>query len=291
METEKRSPVHGVRARICGEQSGKGARPNAVPGFSGECGDVKILRFGTSQDAIDVPPEMRLDYMLARGIEAEIGEPVEMVMRRAWPTPRLASDLKQWMEEEEPDMVLMYVIEYWFTYNSVPLKLRRRFGRPGKALGQAGLNMAKKPRLAHNRVFQTGRKLATRIIGGETYYTPDQVIESLTACIKEAIRHESVIVHVTGPTGFVDLGDYSKKASAEFERRRLYVQDRIGEVCDQYHVRFRRYDRQVRLTGEAPNPGKDGLHVEADALKSWIPDTVAELVATIREARGVGAGR
>jgi hypothetical protein len=249
---------------------------------------MKVLRFGTSQDFVDVAPEFSYENQLRKALEAELGEPFEVVTKRAWPTERLPGLLRQWMEEEQPDVVMMNAISFWFMYPSVPLKLKRKYGRTGVKLGDAGLGMANIPWLAHNPVFHAGRKLATRLIGGETHFTADQVVDVLSACVKEAIRQEGVVVYVAGPAGIAAYADHTRRAMDEMETRRQYVTERLAAMCAQYRVSFRRYERPTYETGEAPIAGRDRLHTGAEGNAVLVGFHVQAVAEAIRAARGVG---
>lgn len=250
---------------------------------------MKILRLGNSQDFVGVDPAFSRESLLCSGLEAELGEPVEMVTKRAWPTERLPLLLRGWLEEEEPDVVFLQVPSYWFMYESVPLKLQRRLGRLGVAVGKRGQALADVSWLAHNRVFRTGRKLLTRVIGGEANFTAEEVIERMTAVVREVVRHEGVVLHVQGPPSDAHYG-HSRRAMARLEQSRQQVTQKLAELCAAYRVSFRGYPVPTWQTGEGPKSGGDGVHYGAEGNAVWAAPRVADIAAAVREARGTGAG-
>jgi hypothetical protein len=249
---------------------------------------MKILRFGNSQDMDGrVPAEHSVDALLRKGLEAELGEPVEIVTRRAWPTPGLVPRVREWMDEIQPDVVLIIVLDYWFMYESVPVRMKRRFGSAGVKVGQAGQNVAQVSWLAHNRGFRTGRRLLTRLIGGEASFTPDEVVETMTACIKQILRHEGVILHVQGPTADQPFGQ-GRRAVNRLEQKRLRVTAQLAEVCTRYHVSYRGFPVPRWQDGPKLETSGDGLHLTARGNMALLEPYIRDVAAAIREIRGSG---
>ena len=135
---------------------------------------MKILRLGSSNDTVAqfVAGEPR-ELVIQRELERQFEEPIDVVTKRIWPTERFPELLSRWLDEENPDIVTVPVIGYWFNFESVPLRLQRRLGRLGERLGSTGKRAADVPWLAHNAAFRAARNAAQRTIGGETYFTCD----------------------------------------------------------------------------------------------------------------------
>lgn len=248
---------------------------------------MKILRLGSSEDAPGrLPPEFMREHLIQQGLERELGEPIEIATQRAWPNQRLPEMVRRWMDEEEPDMVTMHVTGYWFMYQSVTRKLRRRWGKFGQTVGQAAHDSADVPWLAYNPVFRFGRRVVTRVIGGETNFTPDEVVQRVTDSMKEIIRHEGVILLVWGPGGRSRHGDHSRKAAAAMEARRLSVTARMREICAQHRVAFIAREEPMWKLGIAPKKGRDGLHADEEGAVVDAAREVAQIVAEIRRVRG-----
>ncbi|MFN0096659.1 MAG: hypothetical protein ACKVVT_18025 [Dehalococcoidia bacterium] len=248
---------------------------------------MKLLRLGSSQDAPGrVPGQFSLNNLIQEGLSRELGEPIEVITKPAWPNARMPEMVRRWMDEYEPDMVAMRTVGYWFMYESVPIKLRRRFGRVGKKIGDAGHNASDVPWLAFNPGFRLGRRIATRLIGGETNFTPDEVVNTLQACIKEVVRHEGTILYVNGPGGRSRHGDYSKQGIARMEARRQYVTRRMAEVCAQHRVTFIPHEVPMYELGTVPPRGKDALHYDVEGNLVEAARNIAELAAEIRRVRG-----
>ena len=118
-----------------------------------------MLRLGSSNDVFpELPEEDLAPAVCARILEAALGETVETSVRATWPTEDFAERVRGWIARHEPDVVILRVAPYWYTYESVPLRVERWFGRAGAPIAKAGVRTAASPRIAYNRPFQALRR-------------------------------------------------------------------------------------------------------------------------------------
>ena len=72
---------------------------------------VKILRLTNSNDVLSTTnrPEA-----LRQGLEQFLGEPVEIVVKTIWPTETLPETVEKWVAREQPDLVWVGLVNYWY---------------------------------------------------------------------------------------------------------------------------------------------------------------------------------
>jgi hypothetical protein len=247
---------------------------------------VRILLLGNSNDTGTWFEGGRKRHEILREkLAAEFGEPLEIIVKALWPTENVAERMEEWLDTFEPDLVYLGINPFWFQYESVPLRMKRILGKKaGTAVSNAGFAVARKRRLAHNAVFRTMRRWTTRLIGGDTYFTPQEVIERISACIRLCVRNESTILLVKGPQGRAKP-NLSAREIARRERRRGEIYAGLKPFCDQLHVTY--IGNATAAWRSDPNPPKssenrvgDGLHSNAKGHER-MADRMHEL---IREA-------
>jgi hypothetical protein len=225
---------------------------------------VRILLLGSSNDAGQWFKEGRKRHEIAADmLAAELGEPVDVIVKGIWPTAGLLAKVEGWIAEYEPDLIYLSAVAYWFLYPSVPLRVKRLLGRFGPGVAGAGFRVAESPRWGHNAVFRGTRRLLQKTIGGDTNFTPDEVIERFGECIRVAARAEGVILVVSGPQSRADHST-SKRSRARNEIKRRYVDSSLEDICRQAHIT---YEGSESWTFERPeyqgNRVGDGLHGNA----------------------------
>lgn len=243
---------------------------------------MKVLLLGNSNDAGSWIGEGKKRHEIVGERLAELhGEPVTVVSKSIWPREGLPRVVDGWVAEHEPDVVYLTVLSYWFQYRSVPLRVRRLLGRFGTRVSDAGFRVAESPRWAHNAVFRQTRRLLQRTIGGDTHFTPDEVVERVTDVLRTLLQHEGLVLAIQGADGRTDYA-FSKRGRANNERRRLYVDSRLRAWCKEHHVTYENTPEaafRLDLT-LASNRVGDGLHANAQ----WHQHSAELIVQTIEHA-------
>jgi len=213
---------------------------------------MRLLRLGNSYDTDrNIPADANKSSVADRLLAEGIGEPVETTVRTIWPEPGLPALIDRWLDRYEPDEVFLIVASYWFTYVSVPVRVRRALGPLGAPLANAGLKAAGKPWLAHNAAFRLARRATIHTIGGSTNFTPEQVIESMEACIRTILLRENIALAVRGPR-VAFSADGTEKTQRWAEARRSMVDRHMAEFCRRLHVEYIEYP-----TGASPLAAPD----------------------------------
>lgn len=223
---------------------------------------IRLLRLTNSDDFVaEVPEPQRAAAITERLLVAETGEQVETTTRNIWPAPALPGLVEGWMQRYEPDLVLIRVASYWFTYESVPLKLERTLGAWSRPLMQLGNRAAANRVIGHNRAFKLLQKAALNTIGGATLLTADETVELAETLLRRILTREGCGVVVRGPR--TPFGGFrSQAALRKSEARRQYVNRRLAELCARYHVTSTNFEETEPVLDPAQRLG-DGVHVNA----------------------------
>lgn len=226
---------------------------------------VKVLKLCTSDEtAGDIPDSQRAYSVAERFIAAATGEPVQTTLRPIWPDDGLPDLIDRWLDRYEPDMVLFVVSPFWMTFESTPLKLQRKFGRLGTAVGGAGARVGGYSRISGTKPMQWLRRGAVAAIGGEYYFTPSYISELVERCGRRVLAREDVELVVRGP--LEALGHHGTAATLRrAHARRNECERRLIEVCARLHAPY--------VTRAAPqsddvnraNFGGDFVHTNVDA--------------------------
>lgn len=248
---------------------------------------MKYLRFGSSNDGrAEVTAEERRAAIVEKRLSEALGEPVETMVRQAWPDERLPGLVARWMDEFQPDLVLLPVGSFSFNYESVPLKIERMLGPVGRPIARLGLRAAETPAIANRGAFHALRRFAQRTIGGATYFEPEQVLEVMTSCIRTIVQHEHAILIVKGSRGSRDwaVNDRSRRRS---EERRVLMHRELQALCNELHVDYFGAETPRYLDPEAA-PGStigDRFHYDAAGHRSSA-DRQLEMVLSVLEKHG-----
>ena len=223
---------------------------------------MRILRLTNSDDFTrDVAENDRGYQLVAAAMKDATGEDVETIVKVIWPADDLPDIVERWVTEYRPDIVFLKVNSYWYTYESVPLKLRRRFGRIGQAAGDAGQRATEIHWLARTRAFKKARALALSTIGGETHFSVDYVIKTVEAVSRRVLRHEDVILVVRGSRGGSERPDLPKKVEARRHARRDEGRERLRALCAQLNVPLLMGNNRRKF--DPAKRGSDGFHSNA----------------------------
>lgn len=228
---------------------------------------VRVLLLGDSNDTGQwFEGGKKKHEIVQERLAADLGEPVEFVVKGVWPTAELPRLVERWVAQCEPDVIYLNTGSHWFLYRSVPLRVKRLLGRVGgEAAGRAGFRIAESKRWSHNAVFRGLRRLLQQTVGGDTHFSTDEVIERISECVRIAVRREGAVVVVKGPHG---KRRYSRSARgfARDERERLRFHRELESLCGQLHVTYDGVGaeavRHLPEYGRGTTVG-DGLHGNA----------------------------
>lgn len=199
---------------------------------------MRLLRLTNSYDTD--PAIAKTDNkktVVERLFQEATGEPIETTVRVIWPDPVLPELVEKWMTRYRPDVVLLIVSSYWFTYLSAPARVERTLGGIGKPFAEAGLKAAGTPWLAHNPPFRLLRRATLRVVGGSTWFTVDEVNESMERCIRVILAHEGASLAVRGPRT-PHAPSNRPRHIREAEAKRRAVNERTRDLCERLHVPF-----------------------------------------------------
>ena len=249
---------------------------------------MRVLRLGNSVDAIStVPDEGRAYRLVERMFEERTGQPLKTSFKRIEPRPTMPLIMDRWMAEFEPDIALLIINQFWYGYASAPKKLEK-MGRTGKLVARAGFKAAAIPWVAHNPVFRFARGTARRTVGASYLYEPEQVVESMKACItllRE--KHAGVPLGVWSENAAV-LHGQDKRLGRELLARRKAVHGPLREFCAAVDVPHYLLDKPPKPIDFRELRDVDHIHLNA-AGHQYVADTqldlVLELAARARAAQ------
>lgn len=199
---------------------------------------MNVLFLGNSNDAGQwFEGGKKRHEIIAERLEQEFGEPVVITVKSLWPNENLPKRVAEWIDKAQPDLVYISMSGYWFLYRSVPLRVQRIMGTMGEGVGKAGFQVAESKRWSHNAAFRALRSALQGTIGGDTHFTPEQVIERMSEVIRTAVRYEGAVVVVKGPHG-KKLYAKNRRALAQDERKRRKVHTAMKTLCAQLHVPY-----------------------------------------------------
>ena len=213
-----------------------------------------------------IPPARRAGAVAQRLIEERLGEPVETINRVIWPDPELPEIVERWLDRYLPDVVHLRAASYWVTYESVPLRLRRK-GRLG-VLADIGAAAGARPRFASTASFRVVRRAAVRLIGGDTYFTPEEAAGTVAATLRRIVMRESLVTVVRGPfRPFNSSGTRAGHLRAEHRYARF--ESSLLSVCGELRVPY--LSMGNLFAGEPPLPdevhGQEGTHAKIGKLE------------------------
>lgn len=241
---------------------------------------MRILFLGNSNESLALPPGTPLRHeILERELAAEFGA-CEVITKPAWPNEGFPAVLDRWVTELKPDVVYINVAEYWCLYESLPLRIERRFGRLGKPVAAAGTKAADTPWLSHNRVFRRLREAGQSVLPGAVYFTPEEVVSRVMECVRVCLRNEDLTVVVDGQRGRRPHGT-TNAWRKRVEARRQYVHRHLKAECARLHVVYGGDDvPQWQWHPDGMDGHRDGLHQGA-AGQVWMAN---EALSLVREA-------
>lgn len=247
---------------------------------------MRILRLTNSDDINPrVAEGSRSPAVLERLFTEATGEPAETVLRIIWPDPALRGLIDGWLDRYHPDIVLFVVSSFWFTYESVPLKIERTFGPIGKPIAHAGLRAADNPKFAQSRIFHAGRRMALRTFGGATHFSPAEVVSLVESCVRSILARESAALVVRGP--YAAFGsDAGARARRRAELRWRAVDEPVHRLCKQLHVEYIAFGSPVATTEDPALFQGDFVHVTDEGHQRRAEAEARAVIAAWRRLRG-----
>ncbi|MCC6381983.1 MAG: hypothetical protein IT304_05705 [Dehalococcoidia bacterium] len=219
-----------------------------------------VLRLTNSDDFNPaVPPDNRAPAVAAAAFERVTGQPLETVGRIIWPSAELPDIVEAWLVKYRPEIILFRTSSYWCTYESVPIRLRRRYGRAGAMAVRAAERAGESPRLPSTLPFRMGRTLATRVIGGDPHFTPEQVVEVTGAVLRRTLADETITTLVRGPVTAYNAGGGARGA-ARAARRIQALDSGLEELCGRLHVPYASQVGEGGVPGNRTYFGADRIH-------------------------------
>ncbi len=159
-------------------------------------------------------------------LKADFGVEPEFVVKNCWPNERMVELVERWMEESQPDYVVLNIASYSFTYESTPLKVRRILGKLGEPVGDAGVRLSQSRRWSHNVAFRTVRRFGQATFGGDPHVSTDDAVARYSELIRVILRKEGVLLAVKGPFGRGHPG-LTRRQARRHEQRRQFVHQRF----------------------------------------------------------------
>lgn len=219
---------------------------------------MRVLRLGTSNDDQTPVPEDQRAWKIAERLFSEaVGEPVETVLRRGWPSASFPGRLEAWVEELEPDFVVLQVNNYWYGHESVPLWFDRRLGRVGKSLSGAGAKVGEWSWVADNRLAQLVSRRAPDILPYATHFTVSEVASCMELALRKVLAHEGVILLVRGNEDW-PIPTASRRFNRRNHARNLAMSAAMKDVCERLRVPYAQ--RPSLAVGEIKTLNDAGFH-------------------------------
>jgi hypothetical protein len=246
-----------------------------------------MLRLANSDDVRPTVADHERGYrFVERALEAETGESVDSMVREIWPNPGLADVIAGWMDRFEPDVVSLKASSFWFSYPSVPLRLRRSsLGRTGRGMARVGFGAAQVPWVAHSDAYRVLRDTVRRIIGGVPYFTAAQVIDRISACLRRIVQREGVLLVVRGPL-VAETGGCTSAVQHRFEIQRREVDRALAALCAQLHVHYTGCREAPHIRDLLRYRGPDRLHLNAAGHQRVGLEEAEAMVSAWRHAHG-----
>ena len=198
-----------------------------------------VLRIGTSNDvAGGLPEEQRAWHIASRMLGEASGEPVETILKRAWPTAEIPEHVGRWMDEYHPDVVVLQVSNFWYGHESVPLWLERKFGRAGSYLADAGLKLGKHRWFADNRLAITMSRALVRVLPSATHFTVEQVAVAMEATMQKVLSREGPLLVVRGNDHWAKLPLSTRRSNNRNIARNAAMSRTMRVICERHHTPY-----------------------------------------------------
>lgn len=224
---------------------------------------MRVLRLGNSNDgAGPLPPEQRAWKVAERRLAEATGEPVETILKRAWPNDALPGLIERWMAELRPDMVVIQVNNFWFAHESAPLWFERHLGKPGHSFNRLGLKLGNASWLADSRWAQMVNRRVLTALPKATYFTIPEVVSAMEAAMRRALAHEGTILLVRGHESWAVMPMATPAFNRRNNARNTAMSIAMRTACERMRVPY--YQRPVLQPGEVQTLNGAGFHNNAE---------------------------
>jgi hypothetical protein len=224
---------------------------------------MRVLRLGTSNDdAGSLPEEQRAWKIAERHLAGWAGEAVETTLKRAWPNAQFPSLVERWVDEHEPDLVVLQVNNFWYGHESIPLWFERRLGRAGKSLSSAGLKVGKSAWFADNRWAQMFNRKLLSILPKATHFTVAEVAVCMEGAMRKVLAHEGVVLLVRGNEDWAAMPMATRRFNRRNAARNAAMSGAMRSVCERLRVPYSQ--RPTLHAGEVRTVNGAGWHNNAE---------------------------
>ncbi len=246
---------------------------------------MKILRLAVSHDAReDIPFEERQHVIAERMLEEATGLEWETVSRGMRPTETLAAMVEKWVDQEKPDLVLIFMAGYWASFGSTALRLERRVPLVGKRAAGIARKVAENETAARHATLDRVRGLASAIIGVDFNYEPEYLVNVFEDVFRTLLRNEHLVIAVRGPGR--PLQRLTKRQERESVARARRFGDGIEGLCERLHITHLRsgvLPMSIRIPG-------DPVHFTVEGSRVLGKEQGELMIRAWREAQGEVAG-
>lgn len=224
---------------------------------------MRVLRLGTSNDDARALSEEQRGWKIAeRCLAGSTGEPVETFLKRAWPSAQFPSLLERWMDEYEPDMVVLQVNNFWYGHESIPLWFERRLGRAGKSLSNLGLKVGNSAWFADNRWAQMFNRRLLSILPKATHFTVAEVAVCMEGAMRKVLAREGVVLLVRGNEDWAAMPMATRRFNRRNAARNAAMSSAMRSVCERLRVPY--FQRPTLQAGEVQTVNGAGWHNNAE---------------------------
>ena len=223
---------------------------------------MRVLRLGTSNDAAGSLPEDQRGWKIAeRRLAEATGDPVETILKGAWPNAAFASRLESWMDEYKPDLVVLQINNFWYGYESIPLWFERRLGRPGVSVNRIGLKLRNSPRFADSRWAQLVSRSLLRVLPSTTHFTIPEVATCMEGAMRKILAREGIILLVRGNDDWASMPMASRRFNRRNHARNAAMSSAMRSMCERLRVPY--VQRPTLQAGELQTVNGAGWHYDA----------------------------
>lgn len=245
---------------------------------------LTVLRLGSSLDfSGELPPGSRAWQVAERMLAEASGQPVKTVVKPVWPSPQVPKLLERWLDEYQPDIVLVVISSYWVETEVVGVRVRK-LGFAGRKLESVSRQAAGRPVVAGSTPYLWGRRLLLRTVGGSTNFSPEEIEAHVESWLRVVLRKESAAPAVVG-TPFSPDTLATRRAQGRASARKDELRARLRAACERLNV----YWEMPRHAPDAFDPSlrlADRVHFNELAHARMGEIDGRALVETWRRMRG-----